>query len=50
MSAVKRGWWVTTHVSVEYTVAESAAKAVSNVRYRIGWHGPTYNWEVKEAT
>lgn len=50
MIAGKRGWYVTTHCGVEYTVAESAAKAKANVKWRIGWHGPTYNWEVKEAT
>ena len=49
-AAGKRGWWVTTHVSVEYTVAESARKAISNIRYRIGWHGKTDSWTAKEAT
>jgi hypothetical protein len=50
MSAGKRGWYVTTHCGVEYTVAESAAKAINNIRFRIGWNGRTDSWTAKEAT
>ena len=49
MSTGKRGWWVTTHVSVEYTVATSPEKAINNIKWRIGWHGPTHGWTAKEA-
>ena len=45
-----KGWWVTTHCGREYTVAVLAAKAIANVKWRIGWHGRTDGWEVKEAT
>lgn len=49
MSAGKRGWYVATHCGVEYTVAESAAKAKANVKWRIGWHGRTDSWTAEEA-
>jgi hypothetical protein len=45
-----RGWIVTTHCGREYTVAVSAAKAIANVKWRIGWHGRTDSWTAEEAT
>ena len=43
---------VYTHAGEERTVATSAAKALSNVKWRyrrMGFYGPYTYWEVKEV-
>ena len=44
-------WIVHTHVRAERTVAKSAAKALSNVKFRYrlhGYFGPYTCWKVEE--
>ena len=48
----RRRYVVETHLGPEETVATSAAKALSNVKFRMrrrGVYGPYTYWTVKEA-